>query len=191
MKFEPASVVVNVAPLMGGALTDEQSDSVMWLVREWNAREDLEDERWLAYMLATALYQTGGEMLPNEQTGHAAAALGEYLGRGFAHPKGQANYADLSMHMGVNLVAEPDLAKRPDIARRILFDGMIHGLLQGHAGSPGLAEFFSPDVEDWEGAAATVGHNNALKVAAKARKFRAALLASDPPIVTEPEILLP
>lgn len=116
---------------------------------------------WAAYALATAYHETGRTMQPVHEkgmgdrdgdgeddyfekydTGPIAARLGNtpehdgdgqrYAGRGFVQLTGRANYAKAGKYVGQDLVADPDLALRPDVAAAIMVLGMRAGWFTGH-----------------------------------------------------------
>lgn len=131
-----------------------------------------------AYALATAYHETSGTMQPVHEYGGAAylrkmydiqgdrpakaRELGnltpgdgvKYAGRGYPQLTGKANYAKASEKLrehgfDVDLVADPDLAMRPDIAAVIMVYGMLEGWFTGRAlpddlprrGPAGLRQF--------------------------------------------------
>lgn len=125
--------------------------------------------RWpiahIAYALATAYHETAGTMQPIRERGDAeylrrnydvtgrdpdrARKFGNlqpgdgarFAGRGFVQLTWHANYAKASARLGLDLVANPDLAMRPDVAARILEAGMREGWFTGK----GLTFCLSPD----------------------------------------------
>jgi putative chitinase len=70
----------------GGRLTQAQIDGMTATLTEWDKRKLL-DNRWLAYMLATAFHETGGKMQPLRENMHftTAAQIKKPSLRGF-HP---------------------------------------------------------------------------------------------------------
>lgn len=110
---------------------------------------------WAAYAFATAYHETAHTMQPVKEYGGAAyfkrmydpmgsrpdvaERLGntdpgdgvKFCGRGYVQLTGRRNYAKASATLGVDLVGEPDLAMRPDIAAAILRQGMKGGWFTG------------------------------------------------------------
>lgn len=108
-----------------------------------------------AYMLATAWHETAATMQPIKEigrpsyftrmydvagdrpklciaNGNTCAGDGpRYFGRGYVQLTWKANYANAGEKLGVDLVDNPDLAMRPDIAARILREGMAEGWFTG------------------------------------------------------------
>jgi len=105
-----------------------------------------------AYILATVYHETAKTMQPITEyggvkyfdkydTGSIAAALGNtpqkdgdgyrYRGRGYVMITGHSNYYKTSKKLGVDFVNDPDLALRPDFAKKILITGMLEGWFTG------------------------------------------------------------
>jgi predicted chitinase len=108
-----------------------------------------------AYMLATAWHETAKTMQPIREMGGAAyftrmydvggdrpklciangnTCAGDgprYYGRGYVQLTWKANYARASEKLGVDLVANPDLAMNPALAGRIMRRGMDEGWFSG------------------------------------------------------------
>lgn len=104
---------------------------------------------WVAYGLATAWHETAATMQPIKERGGAAyfkklydiqgqnpalaKRLGntqpgdgvKYAGRGYVQLTGRANYAKYGIE------ATPDDAMKPEVAARILVDGMTKGRFTG------------------------------------------------------------
>lgn len=108
-----------------------------------------------AYCLATAFHETAGTMQPIRERGSRAylttmydvagknpqrarlmgnTAMGDgvlFCGRGLVQLTWKANYLKAGKKLGVDLVANPDLAMRPDIAAQIMIVGMREGWFTG------------------------------------------------------------
>ncbi len=132
--------------LYGGKLSQAQVDALNAIGAAWNQYGD-GDDRKLAYILATAHHETGGFRYMRELWGPTAAQkryegrkdLGNtqpgdgkrFMGRGFVQLTGRRNYADWSRRTGLDLVGNPDMVVRPDIAARILVQGSLLGTFTG------------------------------------------------------------
>lgn len=187
--------------VFGGRLGQGQVEGIEAVLTRFCARGWAEP-RWLAYMLATAHHETGGTMQAVRETfaptdEEAVARLERawragrlptvtmpywrrdpegrsYYGRGLVQITHRENYAKMSRVTGLDLVAEPDLALRPDVASTILVVGMTEGLFSGAR----LSDFFSGTTADWIGARKIVnGTDRAKKIAVTARTFDAAIRA--------------
>lgn len=105
---------------------------------------------WMAYALATAWHESrlrpihemgGPKYLAKYDTGRLAKALGntpeadgdgiKYAGRGLVQLTGRTNYANAGKALGLDLLANPDLALVPANAVRILVWGMEGGKFTG------------------------------------------------------------
>lgn len=106
-------------------------------------RQGVTDKNQLAYILATAAHEShaGGRMieqasgrryegrsdLGNTQPGDGP----RFKGRGYVQLTGRVNYQRWSDRTGRNLVRNPELVTRPEIAARVLVQGMRDGEFTG------------------------------------------------------------
>ena len=97
------------------------------------------DPKQISYMLATAQHETRNFQAPEEDFGRSQARkLGysggeEFYGRGYVHLTHDYNYAKFDKLLGLNseMVRNPDMAKQPAIAAKVLVVGMRDGLFTG------------------------------------------------------------
>ena len=161
--------------LFAGKLLPERVAGMTFLLDAWETRHVDQDTRWLAYALATAYHETGFTMQPvSEQGGavyltymydpqssnprRAAQALAngnlhpgdgvKYCGRSYVQLTWANNYRRIGGLIGIDLLSHPERALEPDIAARILFEGMIGGWFSG----VGLARYFNAQTTDWKNA---------------------------------------
>jgi putative chitinase len=144
-------------------------------------RRQINDLRFVAYMLATAFWETGRTMQPVREIGQGRGkAYGVmdptthqvYYGRGLVQLTWKANYAKMAAVCGVDLVADPDRALQLDVAVTILFEGMLRGLFTGKK----LSDAFNADLTDWVGARRIInGTDQAHTIAVFAQQFSTAL----------------
>jgi putative chitinase len=137
-----------IRPMFGGKMTAAQVEGCEALIRA-TAGLPL---AWRAYLLATAFHETARTMQPITEyggrkyfdkydTGNLAKALGntpakdgdgfEYRGRGYVQITGRANYAKAGKALGLDLIADPDLALVPEYAAKILVRGCTEGWFTG------------------------------------------------------------
>lgn len=99
-----------------------------------------------------------------------------YRGRGLDHLTGRDNYARAVAIVGADVLGNPDLMLRPDLAVRSL----VHGHATGRYRGPKLADYETERGFDFVGARAIVNDDvrkNGALVASYARAFDAALAA--------------
>ena len=136
----------------GGLMHQRQVDGCNAILDAWEAHTGFTDRRWLAYMLATAKWETAHTMKPIEEIGKGhgrpygrPTADGRvFYGRGYVQLTWATNYAKMAALTGVDLVGQPDLALDPEIAAVILLEGMKGGMFTG----VGLPRCFNDAVDD-------------------------------------------
>jgi putative chitinase len=182
---------------MGPTLSAEEvsgCEAILTACSHWRAS-------WTAYGLATAHLETAGTMQPiKEYGGNAyfrrmydiegarpakARELGnltpgdgvKYAGRGYVQLTGRANYGKATAVVGHDLVSDPDLALRPDIAALIMTQGMETGLFTGKK----LADYLPNSIgtlDQFKAARRIInGQDRALEIARTAIEFQNALEA--------------
>lgn len=170
------------ASIFGGALNQPQFDGLNTIVNAYTRYGDQTDSALvtsakLAYVLATAAWETGRRMQPVRETFAASSAeaiknldsafaagrmkyvktpywRSGYFGRGYVQLTHESNYTGplreevLSHFPGKDIGQYPDNAMIPDVSAFILVYGMTKGTFTGHR----LSEFFSPGKADFVGA---------------------------------------
>lgn len=123
------------------------------------------DGRHLAYILATTYHETAHTIQPLEEYGKGKGRpYGKklkmsgisysvpdkiYYGRGFVQLTWYENYENMGRLLGYNLLGNPELACNPDIAVRVLFEGMTKGASSfGDFTGKCLEQYFNDDKED-------------------------------------------
>lgn len=135
-----------VRPLFGGSLSQSQVDHLNTILAAWDKYGD-GNPRNLAYILATAKHETMAFQYLKEIWGPTAAQKGyegrddlgntvkgdgkRFMGRGYVQITGRRNYADWSKRIGIDLLTNPTKASEPEIAARILVQGMMLGTFTG------------------------------------------------------------
>jgi len=163
----------------GGMMQQGQVDGCNAILDAWQARA-LVDQRWLAYMLATAKWETSHTMKPIEEIGKGRGRPygvptvdgRVFYGRGYVQLTWATNYAKMAALTGADLVGHPDLALDPKIAAVILFEGMQGGMFTG----VGLPRYFNGVVHDPVNARRIInGTDRAEEIAAIHHAFLAGL----------------
>lgn len=157
---------------------------------------------WAAYALATAYHETASTMQPIREyggptyftrmydvsgtrpkmalaNGNTCAGDGpKYCGRGYVQLTWKNNYAKASKECGADLVLNPDIAMRPDIAAKIMRSGMEKGWFTGKRFSDYLPIKGTADRGQFSSARRIInGLDKAAQIADHAMKFQSALLA--------------
>lgn len=141
--------------LFDGHLQQTQVDGLNAIVNTWNDFYPIEDPRKLGYCLATAYHETAHTMQPVEEIGHGRGhryglpdhGTGKtYYGRGYVQLTWLVNYEKMGKLLNIDLVWHPELALRPDVAAKIMFQGMILGVFTGKK----LSYYFRTDLENDE-----------------------------------------
>jgi len=161
--------------------------STRLIIAECHAQGLLRNE--CAYVLGTARHETGAYRYMREiwgptpaqkryegrkDLGNTVAGDGKkFMGRGFVQITGRRNYADWSKRLGLDLLKEPKLAERPEVAVKIIVQGMKLGTFTGKK----LADYFSLVKSDFRGARRIVnGTDKADLIADYANQFDRLLL---------------
>lgn len=157
---------------------------------------------YTAYALATAYHETASTMQPIKEYGgpsyftrmydvtgarpSLARANGnttpgdgpKYCGRGYVQLTWKNNYARAGDKLGVDLVANPDLAMKPDIAAKIMRQGMENGWFTGKSFDSYLPTAGLASNKQFSDARRIInGTDRAAQIAGHALKFQAALQA--------------
>ena len=169
--------------LYGGTLTQSQVEGIEAVLNEWDKRR-LTDLRWLAYMLATDKHETNATMQAvreaywlSEEWRKTHLRYWPYYGRGLVQLTWEVNYSKMSKVVGVDLVANPDLALDLPRAVQVMFEGMMCaetgvGDFTGRC----LEQFFNATTEDPIGARSIInGTDKAPLIAGYYYDFLAAL----------------
>lgn len=130
------------------------------LIVQTALQNGVNDPRQIAYMLATAQHETRNFTAPDEDFGRSQARkLGysggeNYFGRGYVHLTHDYNYKKFDELLGLDgeLVRNPQLAKDPEIAAKILVVGMRDGLFTGKE----IGRYIDHDTHDTYNARRTV-----------------------------------
>ena len=184
-----------------GPLTDDLVEGLEFLlgqIEQDNRFPGTEtNRRELAYCLATFKWETAHTMKPIDERGGnnyfnkrygPQTSVGKMLGntkagdgalfhgRGYVQLTGRRNYAKAKQLTGVDLIADPDRAKDPEVAYQIAIQGMKDGWFTGKKLSQFIKDGQSPNYED----ARTIinGHDKAANIADIARRFNEVLVGA-------------
>lgn len=130
-------------------------------------KQGVTDKNQVAYMVATALHETGQFKFTREQISPGRAArdytrpdLGnrtgseayKFRGRGYVQLTGRTNYQKYSKLVGQDLVSNPELAENPDVAAKVL----VHGMKTGGFTGRGIDSYIGGGKKDISNARRTV-----------------------------------
>ena len=146
--------------LFSGKYKQSQVDGLNAILDEWEKNYYEKDDRWLAYMLATAHHETDRRMQPIEEYGKGknrryglrykmngmryTDTSNIFYGRGFVQLTWYENYEKAGKKLGVDLIKNADKALDLKIATQIMFLGMMEGWFTGKR----LSNYFNSTTED-------------------------------------------
>lgn len=140
MKFDVEKFLFLYANEYGAFKDKRKSDGLADLLQFIEEDEAVSDIRWAAYMLATVKHECAGTWQPIAEYGKGVGRkygipdprTGKtYYGRGFVQLTWYDNYATMGRIFGIDLLHEPDLAMRPEVAYQIMSHGMRKGSFTG------------------------------------------------------------
>jgi putative chitinase len=174
--------------LFGGSLKQAQVNGIDAILDHWKNGYKDQDDRWLAYMLATVHHETDRKFQGIEEYGkdsyfkkyEGRADLGNtqpgdglrFKGRGFVQLTGRANYLKFSKILKVDLLGSPELALDLANCAAILFYGMTKGSFTGKK----LSDYFNKTKSDWVNARRIInGTDKANLIAGYGKAYYAAI----------------
>ena len=172
--------------LFGGGMTQQQVDGQLVLLGLWDYQATgtpMDDERWLAYLLATVYHECATRMWPVTEYGNQeyleSREYWPYIGRGFVQLTWKENYERASSILGLiddrDLVDHPDIALDSLIAARCLFRGCAEGWWTGEK----LGDYFNDTTDDPINARRIVnGNDDDTLIAGYHKTFLAAIEAA-------------
>lgn len=147
-------------------------------------RQGVRDPDQISYILATATHESNaGQAMEEFASGQAyegRSSLGNtqsgdgprFKGRGYVQITGRRNYTDWSRRLGMDLVGNPQLAREPRVAARILVEGMMRGTFTGRS----LPDYVGNGRTDFTNARRVVnGTDRASSIASIAQRLRSAM----------------
>jgi putative chitinase len=187
MKYDRQTYFNNVRDeLFDGALEQIHVDGQNVILAVWEYQSGgtpMNDQRWLAYMLATTYHETSKRMWPITEYGSDSYLQGKdywpYIGRGFVQLTWDYNYDKASKALSLiderDLVAHPELALDSLIATRVMFRGMAEGWFTSRK----LGQYFNDEKDDPVNARQIINGNDCDdQIAGYFYKFMAALDAA-------------
>ncbi len=122
-------------------LNPSQKQGYKFIVSEWDKTIHT-DERWLAYMLATAYHETAHTLQPVTEYGSNTYLHSKpywpFIGRGYVQLTWKANYEKYG------IADHPEKALEPELAAHIMIAGMVNGIFTGRK----LSQYFNDHTDD-------------------------------------------
>ncbi len=176
------------AYLFGGTLKQSQVNGMTAILDEWDENWAGKDDRWLAYMLATAHHETDRTMKPIEEYGKGRGrtygqnlkmdgtrytnTTNVFYGRGFVQLTWYENYDKAGKKLGQDFIKNPAGVMQLDTASEIMFNGMNEGWFTSRK----LSNYFNPATEDWVNARRIInGLDKANLIAGYGKQYYAAI----------------
>jgi len=159
--------------LFAGSFTQSQVNGLTAILDYWENGYTGKDDRWLAYMFATAHHETDRKFQAIEEYGKGKGhKYPPYYGRGLVQLTWDYNYKAMGKQFGVDLLGHPEKALDLDLAVKIMFFGMIKGSFTGKK----LADYFNPTKGDWVNARRIInGLDKANLIAGYGHQYYAAI----------------
>lgn len=163
-----------------------KSEAINFLLDKLDASITIDSLAKYAYVLATIQHETAGTFKPIKEIGsynyfkYLIGKLGimnleeanKFKGKGYVQITGKINYKKFGELLGIDLLANPDLALDPETSWLITELGMSKGLFTGKA----LKDYIEDSTIDFIGARKIInGKDKAMEIAQLARKFFNAL----------------
>ena len=167
-----------IRPLFGGKMNQSQVDGLNNILNACNINE-LTDMRMVAYILATVYHETAKTMQPIEEYGKGKGRAYNvvinghvYYGRGYVQLTWDYNYKKAGKELNVDLLNNPELALQPDIAAKIMINGMVEGWFTGKK----LKDYFNNNTDAVNARRIINGLDKAELIANYLKTFLTALL---------------
>ena len=173
----------------GAKLKQQQVAGMEAILNEWETNYANSDDRWLAYMLATAFHETATTMQPIEEYGKGKGkpygtnlkidkvtrytdTTNIFYGRGLVQLTWYDNYQKAGKKTGLDLIQHPEKALETNVSVKIMFLGMIEGWFTGKK----LSNYFGSGIQDWKNARRIInGLDRADMIADYGKKFYSAI----------------
>lgn len=158
-----------------GSFTQTQVNAINFLVDEFDKDKSISYPQ-AAYMLATTWHETARTMLPIKERGSDLYLRSKpyypFIGYGYVQLTWQNNYAKAGNLLGLDLVNDPEIALKPEVAVNIMILGMKQGWFTGKR----LSDYIDQSKKDYVNARRIInGTDKAQLVASYAETFEKAL----------------
>lgn len=156
--------------LFDGKMNSNQVKGITAILNEWERNYSKNDDRWLAYMLATTHHETGRTIQPIAEWGKGknlpygsrlkmtkdkngkripyTDTTEIFYGRGFVQLTWYENYDKAGRKLGKNFLHNANGVMELENATKIMFLGMKEGWFTGKK----LTDYFDKTTDDWKNA---------------------------------------
>lgn len=185
MRFNRKQFFDGLRKRIDETISQEQVDGLEFLLGEFETDPHWVDLRHIAYALATVFHETAGSFQPVEEGYYLGSKervekfqktlrYFPYFGRGYVQLTWRTNYEKAGRAIDVDLVGNPELALKADIAFRVLTLGLFRGWYGGK-----LTTYINETKCDYVNARRCVnGRDKAGLIAGYAKSFEKILRAS-------------
>jgi peptidoglycan hydrolase-like protein with peptidoglycan-binding domain len=160
--FDVATAKVMLESKPGSALLPQweggDRNATIQAIKQEANRQGITKKDQIAYIIATTEHETAGSFEPVREAYFLGEPAAEnhrkglryypYYGRGYVQLTWDYNYRFYSDLTGLDLISDPDLVMRPDVALFVIVHGMKHGTFTGLS----LDDFTSTSAFDFVGA---------------------------------------
>ena len=158
-----------------GALSQSQVNGINHIVTAIDQDKSISYPE-AAYMLATTWHETNKTMQPVKEFGSDLYLRSKpyypYIGYGYVQLTWEPNYKKVGQKLGLDLLNDPEQALKPDIAAKIMIQGMKEGWFTGKK----LSDYIYQSQKDYVAARRIInGTDKAQLIAGYADTFEKAL----------------
>ncbi|MFM7447984.1 MAG: glycoside hydrolase family 19 protein [Leptolyngbyaceae cyanobacterium] len=126
------------------------------------------DPGQIAYILVTTQAEVDFNSRNEDDTYSRSGACGPYCGRGYVQLTHVENYERAGQALGIDLVHNPELANRPDVAAKIAVLGMKNGWFTNRS----LGNFINSSTQDFASARTIINDSDrSQEIAADAQRY--------------------
>jgi len=171
-----------------GVMSQSMVNGLESLLLNIESDDTIKDKRWASYILATVKHECSDTWQPIIERGgrdyfdryEKGTVIGrrlgntekgdgyKYRGRGYCQITGRANYHNMALILGIDMINRPETALDPDVAYKIMSYGMRNGTFTGKK----LGDYINKKTCDYVGARKIInGTDCDRKIANYAERF--------------------
>jgi predicted chitinase len=159
-----ASQLASAAPSGDRAYATQAIPALLKAAQQYG----VSDPGQVAYILATTQAEVDFNSRNEDDTYSRSGACGDYCGRGFVQLTHATNYQKAGQALGIDLIHNPNLANRPDVAAKIAVLGMKNGWFTNRS----LGNFINGSTQDFTSARTIINDSDrSQEIAADAQRY--------------------